>query len=181
MMTDVDYPSLDDVKRRVIASVCTLYRRDRELLEVDVNERSITHKLAEYLQFEFPCWHVDCEYNRRGSEVKRLREIFSRSCRLDPANEEAISVFPDIIVHRRRTNYNLLVIEVKKVAGRGDTRDVEKLKAFTQAPEYTYNYGLFLKIGPIDDLELKLYEKGVESCDWSSDLQYALKELGYDA
>lgn len=177
MMTDVDYPSLDDVKRRVIEAVCTLYRCDRELLDVDVNERSITHKLAEYLQSEFTCWHVDCEYNRLGGEVKRLRLEFTYS---DPADIEAITVFPDIIVHRRRTNYNLLVIEVKKAAGRGDTRDVEKLKAFTQVTEYKYKYGLFLKIGPIDNLELKLYENGSERCDWSSDLRHALKELGYD-
>ena len=58
--------------------------------------------------------------------------------------------------------------------------DVEKLKAFTQVHEYKYKYGLFLKIGPIDNLELKLYENGSESCDWSSDLRHALKELGYD-
>jgi hypothetical protein len=181
MMTDVDYPSLDDVKRRVIKAVCTFYRCDWELLDVNVNERSITHKLAEYLQSEFPYWHVDCEYNRLGSEVKRLVPKFIYSRPADPADIEAITVFPDIIVHRRRTNYNLLVVEVKKAAGRGDMRDVEKLKAFTRVHEYEYKYGLFLKIGPIDNLELKLYENGSESCDWSSDLRYALKELGYDA
>ena len=58
--------SLEDVKKRVIAAICALYRHDRELLAVDANERSITHKLAEHLQREFPEWHVDCEYNRVG-------------------------------------------------------------------------------------------------------------------
>ena len=64
--------SLEDVKKRVIAAICALYRHDRELLDVDANERSITHKLAEHLQREFPEWHVDCEYNRVGRETKRL-------------------------------------------------------------------------------------------------------------
>ena len=59
-------PPPEDVKRRVIAAICALYRHDRELLDVDANERSITHKLAEHLQREFPEWHVDCEYNRVG-------------------------------------------------------------------------------------------------------------------
>ena len=79
-------PPPEDVKRRVIAAICALYRHDRELLDVDANERSITHKLAEHLQREFPGWHVDCEYNRVGREPRRL---------------EAKTVFPDIIVHRR--------------------------------------------------------------------------------
>ena len=57
-------PPPEDVKRRVIAAICALYRHDRELLDVDANERSITHKLAEHLQRKFPGWHVDCEYNR---------------------------------------------------------------------------------------------------------------------
>jgi len=41
--------SLEDVKKRVIAAICALYRHDRELLAVDANERSITHKLAEQI------------------------------------------------------------------------------------------------------------------------------------
>ena len=43
-----------------------LIERDSFLFEADANERSITHKLAEYLQAQFQDWNVDCEYNRNG-------------------------------------------------------------------------------------------------------------------
>jgi hypothetical protein len=170
------YLSRDDVKRRIIAAVCMLYRHDRELLAVDANERSITHKLAEHLQREFPCWHVDCEYNRRGAEVKRLNVNFRD---LRPDDLEAKTVFPDIIIHRRGTDQNLVVLEIKKSAGSDNTRDIEKLKAFTAVSEYQYIYGLFLKLAPNGDGELELYEGGRRAANWTDDLRAALQELGY--
>jgi hypothetical protein len=115
------FPLPDEVKRRIIAAVCELYRSDRELLQVDANERSITHKLAEYLQPEFPNWNVDCEYNRCGVEPKRLRA--GPWC-VRPDDIEAKTVFPDIVINRRFMNQNLAVIEVKKTNGHGDTRDI---------------------------------------------------------
>lgn len=170
------HPSLDDVKQRVIAAICMLYRHDRELLDVDANERSVTHKLAEYLQREFPNWNVDCEYNRRGHATKRLPLSFGQT---DTGATEAVTVFPDIIIHRRTTDENLLVIEVKKASGLTDTRDDEKLRAFTQVPEYRYEYGLFLKLGANDSAEVKLYQRGCCAVAWSDDVQRALRELGY--
>ena len=57
---------------------------------MDANERSLTHKLAEYLQCEFPDWHVDCEYNRHGLDVKRLA---IHSWRVKADDTEARTVF----------------------------------------------------------------------------------------
>jgi len=159
-------PPPEDVKRRVIAAICALYRHDRELLDVDANERSITHKLAEHLQREFPGWHVDCEYNRRGREPKRL---------------EAKTVFPDIIVHRRGNRKNLLVMEVKKDSGRDDSGDVEKLKQFTKDPKYRYEYGLLLKLRHEGLPELKLYRNGEPAGSWTEELRGVLKKLRYRA
>ncbi len=55
------YPSFEEVLQKVTTAIINLYRSDQELLEVDANERSITHKLAEHIQKEFPEWNVDCE------------------------------------------------------------------------------------------------------------------------
>ncbi len=43
MMTDVDYPSLDDVKRRVIAAVCTL-----DFIKVYLDFRKTSCVLTEF-------------------------------------------------------------------------------------------------------------------------------------
>jgi hypothetical protein len=85
--------------------------------------------------------HVDCEYNRNHDEPKRL-ELPVEPSRSDDTN--AKSVFPDIIVHHRNTQDNLLVIEVKKSTNPdGGDFDKAKLRAFLGAP-YAYRQGLFI-------------------------------------
>src|SRR5271165_7265202 len=54
------------------AAVRQLFEPDAYLLQVDANERSITHRLALYLTPHFPDWDIDCEYNRCGDLPKRL-------------------------------------------------------------------------------------------------------------
>lgn len=83
--------------------------RDLMLLRLDANERSMTHKLAEYLQREFRNWTVDCEYNRLGDETKRMSR--DRNDLVPKGDTNAQTVYPDIIVHRRNSKENLLVIE----------------------------------------------------------------------
>lgn len=55
----------DEVRKRFDSAIAALMDadRDRDLLVMDVNERSISHKLAEHLAREFDEWDVDCEYN----------------------------------------------------------------------------------------------------------------------
>lgn len=56
----------------------TLRRLDKILLDINVNERTITHKLAEYLQQHLPEFNVDCEYNRYQDYKKRIRNLKDR-------------------------------------------------------------------------------------------------------
>lgn len=52
---------------------------DNYLLSNDVNERSITHKLAEHFTVFFQSWNVDCEYNKNLNGPKNIHinpEIF---------------------------------------------------------------------------------------------------------
>jgi hypothetical protein len=169
----------EEVKRRIIAAICDLYVHDHDLLDMDANERSITHKLAEHLQREFarPEWTVDCEYNRVGSDdnTKTLQLRFDP---IRPEDKEAKTVFPDIIVHRRRSTDNLIVIEVKKVGGPEDTKDVEKLKQFTSPGKYEYKHGVLLKLGPSGVAELKVYRGGRGVDDWSGEVRNAISDLG---
>jgi hypothetical protein len=133
-----------------------LLKRDKELLVLDANERSITHKLAEYLQAEFKDWHVDCEYNRIREAAKHIH-LPSGEVRPDDTN--AITVFPDIIVHKRNTPENLLVIEVKKSTNpQGEEFDVSKLHAFKA--ELGYRHAAFVRLfaGEV--------KQGVESIKW---------------
>lgn len=134
--------ALEYAKREFIA-------RDSYLLERDANERSMTHKFAGYLEEairrQFPTLHVDCEYNRDSSDKKRLavpkRLSIAAKKRVRLDNDRGGTVFPDIIVHRRGTSENVIVIEAKKSGG--DTEfDCEKLKAFLG--EYGYEHAMLI-------------------------------------
>ena len=66
----------ESIQQRVHIAVERLELHDAYLLRIDGNERSITHRLAMYLQDEFEGWDVDCEYNRdhhSPDHVKRLQ------------------------------------------------------------------------------------------------------------
>jgi len=129
----------EDIKKRVKLAINLLIIRDSYLLEKNASERSISHKLAEYLQTLFPCWNVDCEYNLNVDEGKVLHRISECDER-----KTTDRVFPDIIIHKRGSTKNLLVVEMKK--NKLDPKcDNKKLELFTSPQEdYKYSLGLFL-------------------------------------
>jgi len=127
-----------DVEERLRRARVEFLKWDRLLLELRVNERSMTHKFAGYLQREFPDWDVDCEYNRKFDAPKRVAWK-----RVPIDDENAQTVFPDIIVHRRRESINLLVLEAKK-SGLDDADDRAKLGAF-MGNDFQYEFGVLLR------------------------------------
>jgi hypothetical protein len=167
----------EKVECRLKESIEELLAKDAVLLQHDVSERAITHKLAEYLQVHFPSLNVDCEYNRnaeRGAYAAKVlgilresarevtREVLEQTQKGDEMVEEeilSVSTYPDIIVHRRTVNsHNLLVVEVKKALDfppahnyeRSYQHDYAKLCAFTESEghnPYRYRYGYFLLLG----------------------------------
>lgn len=122
-------PSREELRAAVESAIARLFENDAHLLTSGVNERSITHRLAMYLQDEFPDWHVDAEYNRDSSDPKRLG-LTPEATESDDLR--AVTVYPDIAIHRRGTDQNLLVIEAKKDGASGAEFDHQKLKAFTR-------------------------------------------------
>jgi hypothetical protein len=126
-------PSFDDVRHKIEKAVQCLYKNDHFLITNTTNERSITHKLAEYIQLLFPEWHVDCEYNRRGENNQKDIEGQTTS-------------YPDIIVHLRNTKRNLLIIEAKSIhaPNHSDRGDKSKIKKYIEDKRYGYSFGLWI-------------------------------------
>jgi hypothetical protein len=148
-------PNQTSVEAAIGAALDMLLADDLHLLEADTSERSLSHQLAVRLAAHFPGFHVDCEYNRDGFDVKKLA-LPERHATDDSL--EAVTVFPDIIIHvRGRTDQNLLVIEMKKASSRvGDEYDLKKLDAFKS--DLGYQFALHLKFGldPKGELVRKL-------------------------
>ena len=141
----------DLIEEMVRKSIDRLIKEDSHLLIIDVNERTISHRLALYLQKEFEDWNVDCEYNRNIDTTKMLnlsKRIQIPIEEVPPDDTEGKTVFPDIIVHHRGTDDNLLVIEMKKTSSnvpRGF--DLIKLEAFGEQLGYVYRLFLCFNVG----------------------------------
>lgn len=152
----MDY-SIEEIKNKLDISIGILFKNDSFLLRYNANERSVSHKLVEYLQVQFPDWNVDCEYNRNGLYKKELEGISECS-----KQRNTDRIFPDIIIHLRNTNKNLLVIEIK-TKNQDSICDIRKLELFTsQNGEYRYILGAFIKFNQLNDPVLRWFEDGQE-------------------
>ncbi len=130
------------IEKALHESISKLLRSDADILINDINERTISHRLAIYIEPYFSGWNVDCEYNRNHDDPKRL-DIQRRNIKSD--DTQATTVYPDIIVHRRGTDENLVVIEIKKTtSNEHDDYDLGKLKAFKK--QLGYKFAIFIKL-----------------------------------
>jgi hypothetical protein len=144
-----------NVKNIVLEACKQLVANDKYLLIYNLNERTITHKLAEYLQKKFPYFHVDCEYNKDSDKVKRIK--FRRNLvekKITNFDTEGCTIYPDIIVHKRGSNDNLVAIEVKKNASiQLMEKDIEKIKWYKH--DLGYKFGIFINFLTEEEPSLK--------------------------
>ena len=73
-LTNKQY-TIPEIQKNVEKAINLLFLWDFFLLKNGVNERAVSHKLAEYLQTLFKGWNVDCEYNKKGLNPKELDGI----------------------------------------------------------------------------------------------------------
>jgi hypothetical protein len=113
------------------------------LLKRQLNERTITARLALHLQKEVGKeYFVDCEYS------KMRREDSDRDVPKALINwPDKTRVYPDIIIHKRTpdSRNNLAVIEAKWRKGdREAENETEKVRAYIDDPNLKYQYGFIL-------------------------------------
>lgn len=154
---------INTIKQKFISALDILIQNEKKLIQNDINERTIAHRLAIYLESEFPGYNVDVEYNRNieigehePKYIWNVKEGFEKAYQraIEAHSDikefiEQITTYPDIIVHERGNNaHNLLVIELKKNNNKSDWEiDKTKLIAFTQQNEgYKYKLGIHLVI-----------------------------------
>lgn len=132
----------------VLRALDALFQKDANLLAVNVAEQTIAARLAQYLQEHFPQHDVDVEYNRMGDAPKTVAW-----------SDKPEQVYPDIIVHRRRTETNILAIELKKTSN-PETKDKDLLKLAAYRRDLGYLHALFLRLGVGDTVGT------VPECQW---------------
>ncbi len=138
---------------KLVAALQEFYAEESFLLEKDLGERALTHRLAVHLERHYPGWQVDCDYNRLGERTLRLPHgtIVSTDDTL------AKSIFPDIVVHQREIPNNLLAIEVRKASNHQPIEhDQHKLKAMTD-PHIWFAYWIGVLV--------TLSKRKIEACE----------------
>ncbi len=163
--------SKEQLEQVLTNALNSLYENDQFLIDEDVNERSISFKLACYLQEEIDkfetAWNVDCEYNRIGKS-KVEGEFLTKRMNLPPRKRvssedtKATTVFPDINIHHRGkegASHNLLVIEIKKNQIKDDF-DFIKLEQY--GTQLHYMWGVYLNLLPNrESVALQWWRRGV--------------------
>ncbi len=169
----------EKLEKILLLAIDILLNRDFYLLENDVNERTITFKLASYIEYLLGRgYDVDCEYNRNISEdsIKKIKAFNQRNestktCYSEEDCCKKSCVYPDIIVHRRGSNDNILIIEVKKKRNIKNNKELEydkfKLREYTREGKngLNYKYGVLINLGVKEkcgDNDIIWYQNGEE-------------------
>ena len=164
---------------KVVTALQEFYARETFLLDKDLGERTLTHRLAVHCEKQFSGWDVDCDFNRLGERTLRLPHgtIVSTDDHLGK------SVYPDIVVHQREIPNNLLAIEVRKAGNHQPLEhDQHKLQALTD-PHLWFAYwiGVHLSLGKKQVTMSEVYTGGVLDPALSGWFAGRLKELGLGA
>ena len=161
---------------KVIGALDVFYARETFLLERDVGERALTHRLAVHLEGEFRGWDIDCDYNRLGER----RLLLPKGTIVATDDDIGKSVYPDIIIHRRAVPENLLAIETRKGANYSPfEHDRHKLRALTDPHLwFAYEIGLLLVLGRRRVTSAEVYIGGEMSHSSSEWFAARLRDAG---
>jgi hypothetical protein len=146
---------IDEIKGKIRNALNTFYKNDSFLLENNLCERCLVHRIAVYLENErFPGYFIDCEYNKSFFDKKSVPKIASN------LNGNYI----DIIITKRDDNYihDLICFEIKKYDNyHKRNKDRENLEILTKGNLFWYDYGFYIILGKSKEkTKIKVYIKG---------------------
>ncbi len=171
-MNPKDEVKFEDIKKLINVELEKFYKNDRDLIEMDdeddmVSEQCMVFHIGSYMKnkmntlTKFQWADLDCEYNRDMNNPKMMWD--------------GRRFIPDLIIHRRRSNRNnLLVIEFKKKNAdpHGKEDDRNKLRYLTDQEEaFKYNFGLFVELGS-HEVDVEVYQEGNKQAELNYSITY---------
>lgn len=141
----------DQIEKILMDSIHELFSRDRIFMskEYDIHERTVAHRLAIYIEKRFPEYHVDVEYNRSRESygLDDIGNIIGKRLTLEKIIDEDNYryVYPDIIVHKRDMQDNLIEIELK-LAWKSKEKKYDFLKINEYMAQLGYQFGVYIEL-----------------------------------
>jgi hypothetical protein len=146
-----EFLTSEQIHKVMAGALLDFAKWDMQLLHVKVQEETLSHRIAVYIERRLSGWQVDCEYNRDLSRAKMSLSGLGR-------------MRPDIVAHIRNSQRNLLVVETKKTSH--SRRQIEAARSrvrgftgkWTQHPRYCHGVVL---VFPVRSSDSKIVE-----CEW---------------
>jgi hypothetical protein len=164
---------------KLLSALREFYAHETYLLEKDVGERALTHRLAVHIEKQFSGWEVDCDYDRLGDRTLRL----PRGSIVSTDDHLGKSIYPDIVVHQRDIPNNLLAVEVRKATNHQPVEhDQHKLRGLTD-PHLWFAYwiGVLVTLSRRNVGDTEVYVGGMVDRSLTAWFVGRLKEAGIAA
>lgn len=146
-----------EFQKMIISSLKELFLKDALLLNssYDINERSVSHKLAiyigQYLSDNDFNYDVDVEYNRMAVAYDAngidIGNVVGKTIRYEDHPQKERFVYPDIIIHKRNQPINIGIIEIK-MSWKNNRKQLDYEKVNEYIKQINYQYGVFIEIHP---------------------------------
>lgn len=164
---------------KLVTALEDFYAHEAFLLEKDLGERTLTHRLAVHVERRFPGWQVDCDYGRLGERMLRL----PRGTIVSTDDTLGKSIYPDIVVHQRAIPLNLLAIELRKAVNHQPlAHDQDKLRALTDPHLwFAFATGVLLTLASRTGVACEVYADGRIDPELTAWLAGRLTDVGLSA
>lgn len=161
--------SFDEIKELINAALGEFYSKDSMLLDYNteneaVAERCMVFRIGWYMlekmkyMSQMQCFDLDCEYNRNFDHPKGMYRLT-----LEGLSEKIKDAIPDLLIHKRKSNENnLVIVEFKKGSPSSceKANDEEKLVYFTDTnKEYGYSLGFYIELHK-KSVNIKVFQEG---------------------
>jgi hypothetical protein len=174
-MKNIAFMDIAEAANRIDSAIHKLIEEEFDILKRGLNELNLNAHLAKYLMPLFGQYDVDPEYNgdifkpndRKALNIARNRMV---KIGIKPNEVNNYQLTPDIIIHKRNSNeQNLVVLEIKKDSNSQKNKDFDLLKLEHLTIDYLgnhYNYrlGVALIFGTQNNAgryEIKYFQNGM--------------------
>jgi len=130
---DRNHATKKTIKNNIRKAIQIFIEKDKKLLmQVNVHEVAISHRIAVYLEHLFPNLDIDCEYNKHYDGSSK--------------QSDGAKIRPDIIIHHREYLNAVAIFEIKKAGPNSQLgkSDIKKLKKAQK--NLRYKIGVYIGV-----------------------------------
>ena len=150
--------TITDIKEKRSNALDCFYSENKEILKNWKTNKSYVSAFSKILEREFDSWDIDCyfvHYNEHKFSAFLDKDCFCKEKDTSVTCEECLNwkwcnACPDIIIHHRNSQENLLIIQTALSCNNQSKKEqnLSKIKRHINCSDSSYQYGLFINWAP---------------------------------